>query len=657
MGRTPYWLIKYGFIIDLLSIPVGFVFAYGIFIHWKRIRMGTERIKLNISVSTPKIGPFYIKPFIFIGILGSKIYKKIFSGIAHGFLFWGMVLLLLGTISVLMNVVFGIPVFKGLFNYYFMGFTLDLAGLLSLAGVLFFIFRRIFPPQRITAFKEKKGFLLVETSIAFVIITGFLLESLRISYNGIDPGSFIGNWISGIIGKPDNIKIIYQSIWWIHGIVALAVIAYIPYSPLVHLILAPINSGLSRPLSGLKMGVMNFSELVDNVEEIQEDELPSLGVGRLADFSWKRLLDFSTCLWCGRCHEVCPAVLTGKSLTPKGIIVTLSELLKEEKFQESLFNYISINTIYNCTTCAACIEVCPVSINQTKAIMRMRQYLLMELSEIPETMGRAYKSLENRGHPFFGTGFGPNDWQKDIDVPIFQKEKTEYLLWIGCSVAYEERAQNIARSMVKILKKAGVSFGILPDIRCTGDPAKQMGSEFLFIEIAQQNIEYLSSLGVKNIITLCPHCYDSFIHYYPEIGGIYRVFPHVLMIKKLLDSGKLHLKKQNINITLHDSCYLGRHNKIFDEPRELISYIGKLIEMKRNRELSLCCGGGGGNYWTEEEGTRINRERAREAFETGADVIATSCPFCLLMLTDGIKGFTQENKVFDIAELCENFME
>jgi len=287
----------------------------------------------------------------------------------------------------------------------------------------------------------------------------------------------------------------------------------------------------------------------------------------------------------------------------------------------------------------------------------MRQYLLMERSEIPEIMGRAYRSLENRGHPFFGTTCGPNDWRKGIDVPVFEKGKTEYLLWIGCAVAYEERAQNVARAMVKLLKKANISFGILPETRCTGDPAKQMGSEFLFIEIAEQNIEYLTSLGVKKIITMCPHCYDSFVHYYPELGGDYQVISHVTMLKQLIDSGRLYAKNLGINITFHDSCYLGRHNRIFDEPRYVLSFLGDIIEMKRNRELSFCCGGGGGNYWAEEEGIRINKERAREAFETGADIIATACPFCLLMLTDGIKGFTQEKKVFDIAELLENYME
>jgi len=651
--RVPYWNIKYGFIIDLLAIPVIAIFIYGIYKHWKNIKNGKERIKIkNIPADIPKIGPIYTRPFVILGILGARLYRKLFTGIAHGFLFWGMFLLAIGTLLVFSNVILGIPVFKGFFNKFFMGFLLDLAGFLAIIGIVFFIVRRkFFPPERLTAIKERKDFLIGEGILAFILITGFLLEGTRISLTGPDPGSFIGNCISAIIGKPG--LGVYKFLWWLHGLAALSFIAYIPFSPFVHIVLAPANTGLSTPLPGVKMGVVDID--IEEIEEEEEEELV-LGVEKLKDFSWKRLLDFSTCLWCGRCHEVCPAALTGKELSPKRVIVTLAELVKNEKFEDSIFESIPSSVIYSCTTCAACLEACPVSINQPKAILRMRQNLLMEKSEIPEIMGRAYKSLENRGHPFFGTGFGKKDWCKGIDVPLFKKNETEYLLWIGCSIAYEERTQAIGRAMVNILKKAGISFGVLPEIRCTGDPAKQMGSEFLFTELAKENIELLNSLGVKKIITLCPHCYTSFVQYYPELGGEYEVIPHVVMIKRLIDSGAISVKQQSgkkTKITYHDPCYLGRHNRIFDEPREIISIMGELVEMKRNREFSFCCGGGGGNYWSEEEGTRINRERAREAFETGAEIITTSCPFCVLMLTDGLKGFTQEKKVFEISELVE----
>jgi len=648
MGRVPYWNISYAVVIDFLAVPLLIIFLYGLYGHWKRIKQGKAKLTFSLRNSSLKIGPVYIGALFTKGILGSRIYKKLFTGIAHGFLFWGMFLLSIGTALVFLNVLFGLPVFKGAFNRWFMSFALDAAGLAALSGTLFLLIRRLAsPPERLVVPKARPGFIFMEVVIAVIILTGFLLEAIRISHNGFDEGAFVGNWVAGLLGGGDSLSL-HQIVWWGHGFAALAFIAYIPYSPLIHLVLAPINSSLAVPVPGPKMGVLDFSAFEDE----EAEELPSLGVCKLTDFSRKRLLDFSSCLWCGRCHEVCPAAQTGKSLSPKGIIVTLSEYMNKDKFQDdSLLDEISANAIYSCTTCAACMEVCPVSVNQPKAIMRMRQHLLMERSEIPDIMGQAHKSLEARQHPFFGTGSGPNDWRKGLDVPIFEKGKTEYLLWIGCSITYEERTQKIARSMVNILQKAGVSFGVLEESRCTGDPAKQMGNEFLFSEIAQQNIEEFTSLGIKKVITMCPHCYNSFTRHYPPLGGLFKVVPHSVFINSLIKSGKLELRNGEQTICYHDPCYLGRRNNIFAEPRNVVSSLGRLLEMPRNRENSFCCGGGGGNYWAEEEGTRINQARAREALDTGAVKIATACPFCLLMLTDGLKKHTDEAKAYDVAEL------
>lgn len=655
MERVPYWNINYGLLIDLLSIPAMAIFAYGMYCHWKAIKQGRARMNLGISLTALKIGPIYVRSFFTRGILGTRLYKKLGTGIAHGLLLWGMVLLTVGTTLVFANVLFDTPVFKGAFNRWFMGFSLEVAGLAALFGVLFLLVKRLFAQERLVFFKSNSRFVLIEVGIVMIIITGFLIEGLRIAHNGYDPGSFVGNWISTIFTDVENVTIAHQALWWLHGFMALALIAYIPFSPLVHLVLAPVNAGLDIPLPGPKMGVLDFDAFED---EESEEEPPSLGIGKLSDFNWKNLLDISNCLWCGRCHEVCPAAQTGKSLSPKSIMVTLADFKKEGRFEdESLLDTISTDTIYSCTTCLACVEACPVSVNQPNAILGMRQNLLMERSEIPEIMGLAHKSLESRQHPFVGTGFGPNDWRNDLDVPIFEENKTEYLLWIGCSVAYEERTQSIARSMVNILKTSGVSFGILEENRCTGDPAKQMGNEFLFTEIAGQNIEEFESLGVKKIITMCPHCFNSFTRHYPLIGGTFEVIPHAVFLRKLIDSGEIKLKKSEQTICYHDPCYLGRHNNILAEPRSVVSSVGQLVEMPKSGCESFCCGGGGGNYWTEEEGTRINQTRAKEALDTGANTIATSCPYCLLMLTDGLKKFTEESMVEDIAELVNSQME
>lgn len=648
MGRIPYWNISYGILIDVLAIPVMGILGFGLYRCWKRIARGKDKISTGLPVSAIKIGPLYVRSFLVKGILGSRLYARPFSGIAHGLLFWGMAVLAVGTFMVLLGVVFRTPVFEGWFNRYFMSLTLDIAGLAVLAGILFLLAKRLFSPGRVAVYKPRTDFIKIEVLIAFIILSGFLLEGLRIAANGPDPYSVVGNLVAAWLTNLEGKLAFHQYLWWAHGLAALALLAYIPFSPLIHLILAPVNCGLAEPIPGPGMGVIDFSAF----ENEECEQTPVLGVGKLADFSWKSFLDFETCLWCGRCHEVCPAAQTGKALSPKKVMIALAEQLAGGRIEDACdADTITRSAVFSCTTCVACMEACPASINQTNAILRLRQNLLMEQSVIPDTMGQANKSLEARRHPFFGTAFGPNDWRKDLEVPFFQKGESEYLLWIGCAATYEERFQKIARAMVEILLTGGVSFGILKNARCTGDPAKQMGNEFLFSEIAQHNIEDFSSLEVKKIITLCPHCFNSFTRYYPPLGGNYDVIPHSVLLNDLIKEGKIGIKKKDQSICYHDPCYLGRHNTIYDAPRHVLNRVGNCVEMPRNKSESFCCGGGGGNYWAEEEGTRINKTRAKEAYETSTDIVATACPFCLLMLTDGMKGITSDEKVRDIAEI------
>ncbi|MDX9788966.1 MAG: heterodisulfide reductase-related iron-sulfur binding cluster [Desulfobacterales bacterium] len=646
MGRIPYWNISYGLLIDAFALPAVALLVYGLYAHWKKIQHGKERVKPNLPPLPGKIGPVYIHALITKGILGSKIYRKIFTGIAHGFVFWGMVFLAIGTGLVMLNIYLKVPVFEGGFNRWFMSFFLDLAGLVALGGLIFLFMRRLFGPERLRQPKERLGFVPQICLLGFVIASGFYIEALRIAANGPDPYSFVGNFLAGFFPMGNNG--LHRVLWWTHGLMAMAFIAYIPFSPMVHIALAPTNAALANPKPGTRMGVIDFSSFDDETAE----EVPTLGCAKLTDFTRKRLLDYDSCLWCGRCHEVCPAASTGKSLSPKGVMVTLAEKLHSGGFDdEGLIDEVGMDAIFACTTCTACMEACPVCINQPKTILKFRQNLVMEQSRIPELMGKANNSLEQRQHPFFGTGSGPKDWCKGLDVPIFEKGETEYLLWIGCAPTYEERSQKIAQAMVEILQKANISFGILEESRCTGDPAKQMGNEFLFREIALQNVEEFSELGVKDIITLCPHCYNSFSRHYPPLGGEYNVIPHSVFLNELLEKGKIKIDKKNQSICYHDPCYLGRRNGFYDAPRAVLGKAGNCIEMQRHKNNSFCCGGGGGNYWAEEEGTRINRNRAKEAFETSADIVATACPFCLAMLTDGMKSVTDEQKVFDIAEI------
>lgn len=648
--RVPYWNINYGYVIDVLGFPVLAIFFWGLYNHYRKIRKGQEQFKNSPGKEHSRIGPIFLKPVLTRGILGARIYRKFFTGLAHGLVFWGMVILGLGSLLVLGNVIMRLHVFNGPFNRWFMSFGLDLAGISVLTGLIFFLTRRLLPPDRLVTPKERTGFFPMAGFLAVIIVTGFLTEALRIKASGPDPASFVGNFVAGLLPASILPLTCYKYLWWSHGLLALSFIAYIPYSPMVHMVLAPVNIALADPGPGPKMGVMDFS--LFNDEEAGENT-PSLGVAKLEDFTRKTLLDFDTCLWCGRCHEVCPAAQTRQPLSPKKVVATLAELLAANRFTDELADVLGNDAIFSCTTCAACMEACPISINQPKTIMQIRQNLAMERSELPELMGKAYNSLEQRRHPFFGTGSGPKDWQKGLDVPVFERGTTQYLLWVGCAATYDERAQKIARAMVNLLSFAGISYGVLSKPRCTGDPAKQMGNEFLFTEIARENIEDFSDLGIERIITLCPHCYNSFTRHYPELGGNYEVMPHSVIINNLIATNRLPASKNGDTFCFHDPCYLARRNHMEQPPRRVLEAIGTLVEMPRSKRESFCCGGGGGNYWSEASGIRINQVRAKEALDTGTDLIATSCPFCLLMLTDGAKKFTEDNKVFDIAELVE----
>lgn len=587
-----------------------------------------------------------------------------YAGVMHILIIFGFLLLLPGEIEfILGGIIPGFDLsFVGphLFGLFLL--SQDIFIFLVIVAMVMAFFRRFVlkPPQinyHLTAY-------LILGCICLLMFTLLGMNALRL----VDPAEshfagFATRWmpftrifvqLSGLNGIH---PVFFEVMWWLHLLVLLFFLDYIPNSKHLHVFAGiPANFFRNLPPPLVKLSKIDFDA----------EELESLGVSKVEDMTWKQLFDGYTCTECGRCTDQCPANNTGKELSPKEIILSIKENLFEnaqmllktprEKWDETdrvklVGDSIPEQVLWQCTTCAACANVCPVGNEHLRAILEMRRFQMMEEGKTTDLMGKAVKSLEARSHPFFGTGFGPNDWKKGLNVPFFEEGKTEYLLWIGCAISYEERSQNIARAMVEILEKAGVSFGILKNSRCSGDPAKQMGNEFLFSELATQNIEDFSGLGVKKILTMCPHCFNSFVNHYPEFGGTYEVIPHAVFIENLIQSGKLNLVKSKDAITYHDPCYLARHNDILAEPRKVLAAIGAIREMPRHGKANFCCGGGGGNYWAEEEGTRINQARAKEAFDCGTEKIATACPFCLPMLTDGLKKYTEESKVFDIAEL------
>jgi Fe-S oxidoreductase/nitrate reductase gamma subunit len=652
--------ISYVFLGLLLTAALGSLLL-GLRKYWDRIsqgkpwfsREGGEQSKIDLTTLKQR---FNVSAFIRRGLMTSRLRDKPISGGFHGVMFIGALLSIFGH-AVFMLSFIGVPVYEGWFGYLFMKLAREIGGIMMFVGIAFFLLRRLSPPERLTAGKTRRGFERGEIMLLIIIIAGYITEGFRLGFE-FDPNTpeFIGNALGGAfsssVGESGSI-LGFQIMWWVHGLLGCLFIAMIAYSPFSHMILGPANSAFANKRAGINLPPINFDFDEDDDTEGEEEEA-TFGANKLVDLTQKNLLDASACLWCGRCYDACPAAQTGKDLSPKTVMATCAEYLEEGKFDDdSLIDVLGQDAMFACTTCAACVEVCPVSNNPAEIILEFRRNFVMERSEMPATMAAANKNLEQKEHPFVGTAATPEDWRRGLDVPFFQSGKTEYLLWIGCSVIYEERTQEIARAMVKIFEAANISYGVLEEARCTGDPAKMMGNEMLFVEMAEANIEEFRERNIHKVITVCAHCYNSFERYYPELGGEWETIPHSVFIDQLISDGRLSIARSNDEkITFHDPCYLARQNGIVDAPLNVIAAVGELIEMPRTKKESFCCGAGGGNYWGGQGGTaRISDVRVQEAFDTGADKIATSCSFCNLMLTSSATRHSEERKVFDIAEL------
>ena len=430
--------------------------------------------------------------------------------------------------------------------------------------------------------------------------------------------------------------------WWLHLGIILGFSIYIPLSKHMHLVAAPI-SFYTRKLE--PRGTLPTPTDLETAEVF--------GASRIQDFTWKELLDGYSCAVCGRCSDNCPANITGKVLSPMHIVENMKEHVLEhgpgviggEDTQESkplIGNWVSEEALWDCVTCGACIQECPVGVEHVDSIVDMRRFMVMEQASMPDTAMNALVSMEQRGHPWRGTTYARTDWADGLDVPtLAERPDAEILFWVGCTAALEQRSQSVARSMASVLKRAGVDFAILGDEEtCTGDPARRMGNEYLYQILAQQNIETMNTYNVKKIVTICPHCFNTIKNEYPHLGGDYDVVHYTEFVNDLIRDGRIRpVARIDTTMAYHDSCYLGRHNDIYDAPREIANSIPgvKLVEMERCRERGFCCGAGGGHMWIEEsKGPRINHVRTQQFLETGATTVGVSCPFCLQMFEEGI---------------------
>ena len=549
---------------------------------------------------------------------------------------------------------------------------LDVMALIILSALIWAAGRRwLVKPHRLSFdLTRSPEAVIIVSLIASLMVFTLLAEAFYVAEGGTGPhaealvGKVMGEWFIDLGLGIDAAKALQGVSWWLHLLIILGFSVYIPFSKHMHMVAAPVNA------------YFRSLEPRGTLQPIDLETAEHFGAGRVQDFTWKQLLDGYACAVCGRCTNSCPAHISGKVLSPMHIVEDLKEYLIETSPQVRAgkelevpligFGGLTEEAIWDCVSCGACMEECPVTVEHVPTIMDMRRHLVLEESKIPETAMSALLSMEQRGHPWRGTQLSRTDWAAGLDVrTLAEHPEAEVLFWVGCTPALEQRSQVIARSMVRVLKAAAVDFAILgEEERCTGDPARRMGNEYLYQTMAQQNIETLNRYNVKTVVTVCPHCFNTMKNEYPQLGGNYEVMHYTQFVDQLVRSGKLKLiKTVDASVAYHDSCFLGRHNGIYDEPRRIAKAIPgvKLVEMEGHcKQQGFCCGAGGGHMWLEESrGTRINHVRTDHFLGTGAGTVAVSCPFCLQMLTEGIeaKGVAGDKEAKDLLELLAESVE
>jgi len=667
ISREAFWNIQYGrpvYLGMLLLLPI----CYSIYRRYRLWSLGKPVEKLEKG----RLGSFITgaakilihKRLLGIGSIPSSP-KELYAGIMHALIFAGMLLLLLVTLLLAVHEDF-VPFMHGV-PYLIISFLGELGGIFAFAGLVMAVIRRyIRKPERLDNTLDDSLTLVL---LLLLIITGFVIEGLRISATIPAPPwerwSFVGFALAEIFGL-EKVSLLrwHKWIWWLHVGIFYGTVIYLCFSfpKLFHIIVSPINIFFCslRPKGALAP--------IANIEDAE-----TFGASDIDDFTWKQLLDLDACTNCGRCQDSCPAYISGKTLSPKRVIRDMKVRMEERGSKQSVKSpalageIIKDDDIWSCTTCRSCQEVCPVFVEHVDKIVEMRRNLTMTQSRMPEAVQLMVGNLFSRGHPWTGAQYMrlKGDWMDGLELNILGKEKNiDTLLWVGCTGALADRNADVTRSLVKILQSAGVDFTVMgAEEPCCGDPARRIGFEILFAEQVQQNIEIFHKHNVKRIITACPHCFNTIKNEYRQFGGDFEVLHHSQLLARLLRDGKLKITggERRRRVTYHDSCYLGRYNDIYYEPRDILSHLPRIetVEMPRFGQRALCCGGGGGRIWMEEPvGTKINRIRTEEAFKTGSEVVVTACPFCLQMFDEGIraKELDKDLKVMDLVELVETSM-
>ncbi len=650
--RQIYWNISHVWGMYALLFPTAVIAGYGVYRHTNRWRRGQSAARFDQPAERLKLVFKH-------AIAQRRTAQNIFAGSFHRLITYGFVILTIATTVVALDADFGTTIMRGRFYLYFQSFIVDVFGALVMVGVGMAAARRYLKRPKQLVYTNEATLILV--AIFAICLQGFLVEGWRIAVtrDPWGPWSPFGNLFalaSRALLTDAQMQTAHLGVWWFHLATVFGFIAWAPYTKMMHAITAPLN-----------IYTASLVPLGATLRNIDFEKTESFGVNALKDYTWKDLLDLDACTECGRCTSVCPAHAVGKDLSPRDIILQLRDLMHGNQFEirnskSEIIDAVPATSpaaLWQCTTCAACMEACPVFIEQMPKIVDMRRHLVMEEADFPDSMQEAISSLEKRGHPFSGTQATRVDWAEGLNVQhVSEAKDAEVLLWVGCGGALVERNQKVTRATAQLLTQAGVNFAIMGrEEKCSGDPARRIGNEFLFEMLAKENVAKLNKYDVKKVVTACPHCFNTFRNEYPQYGGQFEVYHHSEYLAKLVSEGRLKpLAESERKITFHDPCYLGRQNGVYDAPRTLVKISSRQapIELERSREKSFCCGGGGGMSFIEEPpDQRVNQERAREILETGADTVAVGCPFCMTMMEDGInarKG-SRDVSVMDVSEL------
>jgi Fe-S oxidoreductase len=588
-------------------------------------------------------------------VLGQrKLFQRFVPGLMHALIFWGFLVLFP---TILMA---GIGAIDRDWSFPWLGrqgwymAMVDIFILAVLVGIAVAVWiRKIVKPRRFDGSHLGEANLIL-FMIGLVVLTLLGWHASRIAA-GLNEWpahwSFLSNAVSQLVGSSAAVR--ERFFVWAHLGVILAFLCYLPYSKHLHIATAAINVFFSRTRQRGRLEPLRF--------DVPEAEL-RFGAGTIRDLTWKEMVDSFSCTECGRCQDVCPAYATGKSLSPKLVIMGIRDqvfaegpnLLAGGELSPIAGNGVPEEMIWDCVTCGACVHECPVSIEHIDHIVDLRRDLVMMQSSFPAEAESMLRDVERVGNPWGKPQGDRESWADGLGVRIVAEGEPapEILYWVGCAAAYDERARVAAESTVKLLQKAGVDFAILGAREsCTGDPARRMGNEYVFQAYAEQNVATLNETGVTKIVASCPHCLNSLGNEYPDFGGRYEVMHHTQLLAELLREGKLEPAKSDTKITYHDSCYLARHNDVAAEPRELVAAVGQPVEMEKRGKSTFCCGAGGAHMWMEERGAPINEERVRQASETGAETLAVACPFCTVMLDDGVRSSGKQLRVVDVSTL------